>query len=84
MPTGVVKARPTGKNGTQHRGLQRPAPGAAAPDVSSCDTRERFLNGELRRQCRSAHKATVIPSSAVRLRSLLNIAAGAAQEVAEC
>lgn len=58
---------------------RHPALGAAAPDVSSCDTRE-FLNGE-RRQCRSA---TVIPSSAVRLNSLLNIAAGAAQEVAEC
>lgn len=63
---------------------RHPAPGAAAPDVSSCDTRERFLNGELRRQCRSAHRATVILSSAVRLRGLLNIAAGAAQEVAEC
>lgn len=62
---------------------RHPALGAAAPDVSSCDTRE-FLNGEHRRQRRSAHRATVIPSSAVRLNSLLKIAAGAAQEVAEC
>lgn len=58
-----------------------PALEAAAPDASSRDARG-VVDGE-HRQCRSAHKATVIPSSAAWwVKQPAKYSSGAVQEVA--